>query len=111
MKKSKWLGLVIGLAGIFSLTGCNTDPVVGPQGPQGEAGERGESGVSIVSVDLTSSDGLVDIYTITYSDGTTSNFIVTNGKDGEQGAQGIPGKDGHTPVILISGDGYWVIWR
>lgn len=76
----------------FSLTACNSEP-----------------GISIVSVDLTSSDGLLDIYTITYSDGTTSNFVVTNGKDGEQGIQGIPGEDGHTPVITISEDGYWVI--
>ncbi len=109
MKRSKLFGLAISLISVFALTGCNSEPVVGPQGPQGETGERGEDGVSIVSVDLTSSDGLVDIYTITYSDGTTSNFIVTNGKNGEQGIQGIPGQDGHTPVITISSDGYWVI--
>lgn len=109
MKKSKFIGLALALFSAFALTGCNSEPVVGPQGPQGETGERGEDGVSIVSVDLTSSDGLVDIYTITYSDGTTSNFIVTNGKNGEQGIQGIPGQDGHTPVITISSDGYWVI--
>lgn len=109
MKKSKFFGLAFTLVAAFALTSCNSEPVVGPQGPQGETGERGEDGVSIVSVDLTSSDGLVDIYTITYSDGTTSNFIVTNGKNGEQGIQGIPGQDGHTPVITISSDGYWVI--
>ncbi len=109
MKKSKFIGLALALFSAFALTSCNSEPVVGPQGPQGETGQRGEDGVSIVSVDLTSSDGLVDIYTITYSDGTTSNFIVTNGKDGEQGIQGIPGQDGHTPVITISSDGYWVI--
>ena len=109
MKKSKFFGLALTLVAAFALTSCNIEPVVGSQGPQGETGERGEDGVSIISVDLTSSDGLVDIYTITYSDGTTSNFIVTNGKDGEQGIQGIPGQDGHTPVITISSDGYWVI--
>ena len=109
MKKSKFIGLALALFSAFALTSCNSEPVVGPQGPQGETGQRGEDGVSIVSVDLTSSDGLVDIYTITYSDGTTSNFIVTNGKNGEQGIQGIPGQDGHTPVITISSDGYWVI--
>ena len=109
MKKSKFFGLALTLVAAFALTSCNIEPVVGSQGPQGETGERGEDGVSIISVDLTSSDGLVDIYTITYSDGTTSNFVVTNGKDGEQGIQGIPGQDGHTPVITISSDGYWVI--
>ena len=40
------------------------------------AGERGRS---IVDVSLTSTAGLVDTYTITYSDGTTSTFNVTNG--------------------------------
>lgn len=109
MKKSKLLGLTLALISIFTLTCCDREPVVGPQGLQGEPGEKGEDGVSIISVDLTSSDGLADIYTITYSDGTTSNFIVTNGKDGEQGIQGVPGKDGYTPVITISSDGYWVI--
>ena len=109
MKKSKLLGLTLALISNFTLTCCDREPVVGPQGLQGETGEKGEDGISIISVDLTSSDGLVDIYTITYSDGTTSNFIVTNGKDGEQGIQGVPGKDGYTPVITISSDGYWVI--
>lgn len=109
MKKNKLLGLTLALISIFTLTCCDREPVVGPQGLQGETGEKGEDGISIISVDLTSSDGLADIYTITYSDGTTSNFIVTNGKDGEQGIQGVPGKDGYTPVITISSDGYWVI--
>lgn len=109
MKKSKLFGLVLTFASVFTLFGCDKEPVVGPQGPQGEQGEKGEPGVSIVSIEKTSSDGLVDIYTISYSDGTTSSFVVTNGKDGEQGIQGIPGKDGYTPVITISSDGYWVI--
>ena len=38
--------------------------------------------VSIVSVEKTGTSGLVDTYTITYSDGTTSTFTVTNGQDG-----------------------------
>lgn len=40
---------------------------------------------SIVSIEKTQSIGLVDYYTITYTDGTTSTFTVTNGKDGEDG--------------------------
>lgn len=38
---------------------------------------------SVVPIEKTSSEGLVDYYTITYSDGTTSTFNITNGKDGE----------------------------
>ncbi len=87
----------------------------GPQGEQGIQGEPGKDGVSVLSIIKTSTEGLVDTYTITYSDGSHSTFTVTNGangKDGAQGEQGIqgePGKDGHTPVITISSDGYWVV--
>lgn len=44
--------------------------------------------VSIVSITKTNTVGLIDTYTITYSDGKTSTFTVTNGKNG------IDGKDG-----------------
>ena len=109
MKMRKLFGAILALVGVFSLTGCHSESIEGPQGPKGQQGDKGDPGVSIVSIDLTSSDGLVDIYTITYSDGSTSNFVVTNGANGEQGIQGIPGEDGHTPVISISNNGYWVI--
>ncbi len=79
---------------------------VGPQGPQGPAGN---DGVSVESIDKTSSEGLVDTYTITYSDGGHDTFTVTNGAQGEQGIQGLPGNDGETPEITISLDGYWII--
>ena len=52
----------------------------------------GEDGRGIESIDKTSTAGLVDTYTITYSDNTTSTFDVTNGatgQDGEQGADGV----------------------
>jgi len=41
---------------------------------------------SIVDIKKTSSKGLVDTYTITYSDETTSTFQITNGKNGNDGA-------------------------
>lgn len=37
----------------------------------------------IVSITKTSTSGLVDTYTITYTDNTTTTFQVTNGKDAE----------------------------
>ena len=46
-------------------------------------GEAADSNVYMVSMEYTGSDGLQDIYTITYSDGTTSSFKVTNGEDGK----------------------------
>lgn len=39
-------------------------------------------GRGISSIQKTATSGLVDTYTITYTDGTTSTFNVTNGQDG-----------------------------
>jgi hypothetical protein len=40
---------------------------------------KGEDGNSILRIDKTSTSGLVDTYTITLTDGTTTTFNVTNG--------------------------------
>lgn len=39
-----------------------------------------------MSISKTSTSGLVDTYTITYTNGDTDTFTVTNGKDGSDGA-------------------------
>lgn len=57
-------------------------------------GQKGEDGVSIQNIEKTSTSGSVDTYTITYSDGSTSTFKVTNGVDGNQGIQGEKGDTG-----------------
>ena len=62
-------------------------------------GVDGEDGRGIVSVEKTGTSGLVDTYTITYTDGTTTTFTVTNGKDGVDGKDGI---DGISPVATVS---------
>ena len=49
---------------------------------------------SIVSIEKTYSEGLKDVYTINYSDGSKYVFEITNGKDGVNGINGINGKDG-----------------
>lgn len=49
----------------------------------GGSGAPGKDGVGIQKIEKTNTEGLVDIYTITYTDGSTSTFTVTNGKDGE----------------------------
>lgn len=54
----------------------------GPTGPQGPQGETGATGNGISSIAKTGTQGLVDTYTITYTDGTTSTFTVTNGQNG-----------------------------
>lgn len=46
---------------------------------------KGQDGRGIVSIEKTGTEGLVDTYTITYTDGTTSTYTVSNGEDGEDG--------------------------
>jgi len=43
----------------------------------------GPTGNGISSIAKTSTSGLVDTYTITYTNGTTTTYEVTNGEDGE----------------------------
>jgi hypothetical protein len=45
-------------------------------------GAQGDTGNGIFSIVKTGTSGLVDTYTITYTDGTTTTFDVTNGRDG-----------------------------
>lgn len=43
--------------------------------------------VTVKSIEYSKTVGLVDYYTITYTDGTTSEFSVRNGADGKDGAK------------------------
>lgn len=73
-KRSFLIAVVVVLLLISSiaLAACNNDPAK-----------------SIVSIEKTGTQGLVDTYTITYSDGTTTTFSITNGKDGKDGEDGV----------------------
>lgn len=58
---------------------------------------QGKDGRGIVSIEKTSTEGLIDTYTITYTDNTTTEINIRNGEtgpQGEQGIQGIPGQNG-----------------
>lgn len=54
----------------------------GAQGQQGATGATGATGNGISNIAKTGTSGLVDTYTIYYTNGTTSTFTVTNGADG-----------------------------
>ena len=57
------------------------------------SGGSGEArGIS--SIEKTSSEGLVDIYTIRFTDNTTTTYTVTNGKNGTNGSNGKDGANG-----------------
>jgi len=62
-------------------------------------GENGDAGRGIVSIRKTGTAGLVDTYTITYTDSTVSTFEVTNGQNGN------PGTDGATFTPTVSSEG------
>ena len=62
--------------GVCTLSACDLDNDVK------------NSAISITSIVKTGSEGLVDTYTIYFSDGSTGTFSVTNGKDGVDGTDG-----------------------
>lgn len=61
--------------------GTNTSTTPAVQGVYGDKGDTGNTGTSITSVTKTGTSGLVDTYTITFSNGTTTTFNVTNGSE------------------------------
>lgn len=62
----------------FAFTGLK-----GPKGEQGTKGETGATGNGIETIVKTSTSGLVDTYTITFTSGKTpTTFTVTNGQNG-----------------------------
>ena len=81
---------------IYCLTGCETQTKTDGQGSNNEINEAAKG---IESIEKTKTDGLEDTYTITFSDGSTTTFTVTNGKDGTDG------KDAKDPVITIGENG------
>lgn len=70
-------------------------------------GDPGEDGNGIASITKTATSGLVDTYTITYTDGTTDTFSVTNGANGTDGSDGVS----VTGVSLLSKVGLLATYR
>lgn len=73
---------------------------IAPDGTISVITTKGDTGTGIASIVKTSSSGLDDIYTITYTDSTTSTFTVTNGATITGGSIG---QTGH--LILTMSDG------
>ena len=67
-------------------------------------GPKGETGNGISSIEKTSTNGVIDIYIITYTDGTTSIFTVTNGNDGVDGKTPYIGDNGNLLICTIIED-------
>ncbi len=76
-----------GVKGSTGEKGSNgTDGVDGKNGTDGKDGATGAIGNGISKIEKTATTGLIDEYTITYTDKTTFKYEVTNGKDGGGGA-------------------------
>jgi hypothetical protein len=79
----------------------------GPQGLQGIQGEIGPEGRSIVEILRTTGSGVpgtTDIYTIYYSDDTTSTFSVYNGANGGGGGASLVWRIVDEPEVVPVGD-------
>ena len=70
---------------------------------RGEKGDNGANGIGISAITKTGTAGLVDTYTITFTNGSTTTFTVTNGKDGEDGTDGVDGQNGE-PCRFFTSD-------
>ena len=66
----------------------------------------GKDGVGITAITLDSQQGLVDTYKIQLTNGNSTTFTVTNGKDGTGGANGLNGTNGKTAYELAVENGY-----
>lgn len=64
----------------------------GDKGDTGATGPTGPTGNGIASVAKTGTSGLVDTYTITYTNGNTSTFTVTNGAEAVDNTLTIAGR-------------------
>lgn len=75
-------------------TSVTTPSITLPRGPKGDTGATGATGATgngIASITKTGTSGLVDTYTILYTNGSTQTFTVTNGAQGEAGQDGADG--------------------
>ena len=70
----------------------------------GMIGQRGAPGNGIVGIEKTGESGLIDTYTITYTNGTTDTIQVTNGAKGDKGDKGDQGIQGIQGVKGDKGD-------
>ena len=74
--------VVSGATPSVTRTGTDETPVLNfvlQKGDKGDKGNTGDTGNGISSITKTSTSGLVDTYTITYTNGNTTTFNVSNG--------------------------------
>ena len=91
--------------GLDNPASVNIKGPAGADGPAGVDGQNGATGNGIQSVAKTGTSGLVDTYTITFTNGSKTTFTVTNGQKGDTGATGPAGQTGQTGATGSTGVG------
>lgn len=87
--------------GYWYIDGVNTGvKAEGVDGKDGDDGINGSDGNGILSIELTSTDGNIDTYTITFTNGQTATFTVKNGTVSD--AEPVP----NSFECIGQGDGY-----
>lgn len=69
----------------------------------GVNGTDGKNGIGISKIEKTKTEGLVDTYIITFSDDSTFEYTVTNGKDGKNGSSSSTGEENVIESIKVNG--------
>lgn len=118
----EWLTTLRGAAGADGVTptiGENKHWFIGDTDTGVVAeGKDGTDGVGISSIEKTGQNGLMDIYTVTLTNGQTYDFTVKNGENGENGEDAVlPAfdPDGATPneyfTFTLTGGAYSIAAR
>ena len=77
----------------------------GATGPAGPTGPTGPAGNGIQSIAQTGTSGNVDTYTVTYTDGTTFSYNVTNGADGVSPTISAAAAGSNIIITVVDGSG------
>ena len=75
----------------------------GAKGDPGQDGINGQDGIGISKIEKTKTEGLIDTYVITFSDDSTFEYTVTNGKDGKNGSGSSTGEENIIESIKVNG--------
>ena len=88
-KQTSTLDVMNGVNGTNGKDGKNgAKGVKGDPGQNGQDGTNGQDGIGISKIEKTKTEGLIDTYVITFSNDSTFEYTVTNGKDGSGSSTG-----------------------
>ena len=96
--KTSTLDVMNGVNGADGKDGKN-----GAKGAKGDPGQNGQDGIGISKIEKTKTEGLIDTYVITFSDDSTFEYTVTNGKDGKNGSGSSTGEENVIESIKVNG--------